>query len=74
MYTLIITTHHRTTCVSVSTEAPPPSNMTVHAVNSTSLCVTWEAPPTVKGTLLGYLVQYREVNSKANYTVVQTSR
>ena len=39
---------------------PPPVNVTALALNSTSIIVSWVAPPnhTIPGTLEGYVVRY----------------
>lgn len=47
------------TVTSCDGPAPPPLRVVAENVSSTVVSVSWEAPPTVPGQLVGFVVRYR---------------
>ena len=53
--------------------APPPVGVNVENVSSSTVTVFWEAPPSVPGELVGYMVRYRR-RGQGEYTTENTTR
>ena len=52
--------------------ASPPVDIDLRVLNSTAVSVSWEAPPTIPGTLVGYVLRYR--TESGDHIEVNTSR
>ena len=61
------------TVTSCDGPAPPPLLVVAVNVSSTAVIVSWEAPPTVPGQLVGFVIRYRE-HGQGEYTTQSTNR